>query len=98
MDRVGKPEIDTQKRVIEFFQKKLRYTHLGNLKDRENHNIDEKKLHAWLTNHGYSNAIALRAVEMLVKAANNLQDGLYSANREVYQILKYGLKIKENAD
>ena len=98
MDQVGKPEIATQTRVLQFFQNKLRYNYLGNLKDRENRNIDEAKLHAWLTDHGYSEAIATCAVEMLVKAANNLQEGLYSANREVYQLLKYGAKIKENAD
>ena len=27
-----------------------------------------------------------------------MQEGLYTANREVYQLLKYGAKIKENAD
>ena len=98
MDRVGKPEIATQKRVIEFFQNKLKYTYIGNLKDQENRNIDEAKLRAWLIDQGYSEVIATRAVEVLVKAANNMQDGLYSANRAVYQFLKYGAKIKENAE
>ena len=98
MDCVGKPEIATQKRVIDFFQTKLRYNYIGNLKDRENRNIDEEKLIAWLTKHGYAKAIAVRAVEELVKAATNLQDGLYSANREVYRLLKYGAQVKENAD
>ena len=98
MDRVGRPEIATQKRVVDFFQTKLRYNYIGNLKDRENRNIDEEKLITWLTDHGYSKTIAVRAVEELVKAATNLQDGLYAANREVYRLLKYGAKIKENAD
>ena len=43
MDCVGKPEIATQKRVIDFFQTKLRYNYIGNLKDRETRNIDEEK-------------------------------------------------------
>lgn len=98
MDRVGKSEAATQKRVINFFQNKLRYRYLGDLRGRENRNIDEEKLTAWLTKHGYSAAIARRAVEELIKAAANLQGGLYAANREVYQLLKYGAKIKENAD
>lgn len=98
MDCVGKPEIATQKRVIDFFQTKLRYNYIGNLKDRENRNIDEEKLITWLTKHGYAKAIAVRAVEELVKAATNLQDGLYSANREVYRLLKYGAQVKANAD
>ena len=98
MDNIGKPEVVTQKRVIDFFVNKLRYNYIGNLKDRENSNIDEAKLIKWLTDHGYTEAIAVRAVEELVKAATNLQEGLYTANREVYQLLKYGAKIKENAD
>ena len=98
MDCVGKPEIATQKRVIDFFQTKLRYNYIGNLKDRETRNIDEEKLITWLTKHGYAKAIAVRAVEELVKAATNLQDGLYSANREVYRLLKYGAQVKANAD
>ena len=98
MDRVGKPEIVTQKRVIEFFRSRLRYNYIGNLKSRENRNIDEEKLTAWLTNHGYSVTIATHAVTELVKAASNLQAGLYSANREVYRLLKYGAKVKESAD
>ena len=98
MDNIGKPEIATQKRVIDFFVNKLRYNYIGNLKDQENRNIDEEKLIKWLTGKGYSESIAIRAVEELVKASTNLQEGLYSANREVYQLLKYGAKIKENAD
>ena len=98
MSAIGKPEVATQKRVVDFFQTKLRYSYIGNLKDRENRNIDEEKLIAWLTDHGYSKSIAVRAVEELVKAATNLQDGLYAANREVYRLLKYGAKVKENAD
>lgn len=60
MDRVGKPEAATQKRVIEFFQTKLRYNYIGNLKDQANRNIDEEKLTRWLTDHGYSSAVATR--------------------------------------
>ena len=98
MEYVGRPEIATLKRVIEFFQNKLRYNYIGNPKDRENPNIDEEKLMAWLTKHGYTQAIAVRAVDELVKAATNLQEGLYAANREVYRILKYGAKVRESAD
>lgn len=49
MDNIGKSEIVTQKRVIDFFVNKLRYNYIGNLKDRENSNIDEAKLIKWLT-------------------------------------------------
>lgn len=98
MSNIGDSERKTQNRVIEFFQTKLHYRYIGNLKDQANRNIDEEKLTRWLTDHGYSSAVATRAVEELVKAATNLQEGLYTANRAVYQLLKYGAKIKENAD
>lgn len=98
MSNIGDSERKTQNRVIEFFQTKLHYRYIGNLKDQANRNIDEEKLTRWLTDHGYSSAVATRAVEELVKATANLQEGLYTANRAVYQLLKYGAKIKENAD
>ena len=63
MDNIGKPEVVTQKRVIDFFVNKLRYNYIGNLKDHENSNIDEAKLLKWLTDHGYTEAIAVSAVE-----------------------------------
>ena len=33
----------------------------------------------------------------LGKAANNLNDGLYSANKKVYGLLRYGVKVKAEA-
>ena len=80
MDRVGKPESATQKRVIDFFQTELNYNYIGNLRENENTNIDKAKLTAWLTDRGYTEGLAVRAVDELVKAATNLQDGLYAAN------------------
>ena len=98
MDRVGKPESATQKRVIRFFQEQLHYNYIGNLRDRENSNIDRDKLTAWLIDRGYSEGLASRAVDELIKAASNLQDGLYAANRAVYSLLKYGAPVKESVD
>ena len=98
MSNIGKPEVVTQSRVIIFFHEKLKYRYIGDLRDQENRNIDEAKLKAWLVSHGYSEGIASRAVDMLLRAANNLQHGLYSANKEVYDLLKYGAKVKESPD
>ena len=67
MPNIGDSERKTQNRVIEFFQTKLHYRYIGNLKDQANRNIDEEKLTRWLTDHGYSSAVATRAVEELVK-------------------------------
>ena len=98
MDRVGKPESATQKRVIEFFQTELKYNYIGNLRDNKNTNIDGTKLTKWLANHGYTEGLAERAVDELIKAATNLQDGLFAGNREVYQLLKYGAQVRETVD
>lgn len=97
------PDIDqiekaTQKRVINFFKDKLHYTYLGDLHDSENSNIMQERLYAYLTEKGrYSEKLANRAIDMLVRASVNLQHGLYDANKEVYRLLKYGAKVKEEA-
>lgn len=97
------PDIDqiekaTQKRVINFFKDKLHYTYFGDLHDSENSNIMQERLYAYLTEKGgYSEKLANRAIDMLVRASANLQHGLYDANKEVYRLLKYGAKVKEEA-
>ena len=98
MSNIGKPEVVTQSRVIKFFREKLEYQYIGDLHDQENRNIDEAKLKAWLVSRGYSDGIVSRAVDALISAANNLQHGLYAANKEVYDLLKYGAKVKESPD
>ena len=98
MPNIGDSERKTQNRVVKFFQKKLHYTYLGNLHDSENSNIMQERLHAWLIGQGYSERLASNAVDALVKASTNLQQGLYHANKEGYSLLKYGAKVKETAD
>lgn len=84
----------TQNRVIKFFVNKLHYTYLGNLHDSDNSNIMQERLYAYLTGKGgYSDKLASRAIDELVRTAGNLQHGLYDANKEVYRLLKYGAKV-----
>ncbi|MBR1966806.1 MAG: HsdR family type I site-specific deoxyribonuclease [Lentisphaeria bacterium] len=96
MTQIGDAEIKTQNRIIRFFQDRLNYSYLGNLHDLENKNIRIKELTAWLLRQGYSETLARRAVDELIKAAGNLQGGLYDANKNVYTLLKYGAKVKES--
>lgn len=98
MSNIGDSERKTQNRVVKFFRDKLHYTYLGNLHDSKNSNIMQERLYAWLIKRGYSEKLARNAVDALVKAATNLQQGLYHANKEVYSLLKYGAKVKETAD
>ncbi len=98
MNKIDLKEKVTQKRVIKFFVDKLHYTYLGDLHDSENSNVMKDRLYTYLTGKGgYSDKMARRAIDELVRTAGNLQHGLYDANKEVYRLLKYGAKIVEEA-
>lgn len=99
MSNIGDNERKTQNRVIKFFINKLHYTYLGDLHDNVNGNIMHNRLYHWLTDHKkYSDKLANKAIDELIKVSGNLQQGLYHANKEVYSLLRYGAKVKENAD
>ena len=94
---VGEKEIVTQKRVIDFFKDNniLGYDYLGNLKDVVNKNVREDLLANYLRNCGYSQEIVNKAIEAFVGVASKTDD-LYDSNREVYSLLKYGVKVKDS--
>ena len=98
MSNIGDSERKTQNRVIEFFKDTLHYTYLGNLSEQENSNIIEDKLFSYLKNREYSQRLISGAIDELKKTSLNLQQGLYSANKAVYSLLKYGAKVKEEVD
>ena len=55
MGDIGKPEWETQRRVIKLFTKELSYKYLGDWSDRlGNSNIEEGYLYAYLAKAGYS--------------------------------------------
>ncbi len=99
MSSIGKKERETQDRVIALFHKELDYSYLGNWEDRPNNcNIEEEILRKYLRERKrYNNTLISKALYELGKAANNLSDGLYSANKKVYQLLRYGVKVKAEA-
>ena len=98
MPKIGDVERKTQDRLIKLFCEKLHYTYLGDLHDSVNSNIMQDRLKGWLLRQGYSTKITEKAITGLYKAATNLQQGLYHANKEVYSLLKYGAKVRESAD
>ena len=98
MSNIGDSERKTQNRVINFFKNILHYTYIGNLSEQENSNIIEDKLYEYLKGRGYSERLISGAIDELKNTSLNLQQGLYSANKEVYSLLKYGAKVKEDAD
>jgi len=99
MNTVGQIERKTQDRVVQLFQDDLKYQYLGNWEDRPgNSNIEEGILCKYLKEKkGYSDTLIRKALYELGKAANNLNDGLYNANKNVYQLLRYGVKVKVQA-
>lgn len=96
MSSVGQREIETQKHVIAFFRDALGYAYLGHWKDREgNANVDEMLLTAWLKRQGHSDKSIGKVVFELGKAAAlGGSKTLYDANREVYGLLRYGVRVR----
>jgi type I restriction enzyme R subunit len=96
MSSVGQRELLTQKRVVAFFRDSLGYAYLGHWKDREgNSHIEERLLTDWLRCQGHSDKIITKTLFELGKAAALGGSGtLYDANREVYGLLRYGVKVK----
>lgn len=99
MSTIGKPERATQDRVIALFVKELGYDYLGDWSARPgNSNIEEGLLSANLTRRGYSPAAISSALHKLKSEADNKGRKLYDTNRAVYELLRYGVKVKTAAD
>jgi type I restriction enzyme R subunit len=96
LSSVGQREILSQQRVIAFFQDALRYVYLGHWKDREgNSNVEESELTRWLKRQGHTDKIVSKVLFELNKAiALGGSKTLYDANRDVYGLLRYGVKVK----
>jgi type I restriction enzyme R subunit len=63
MSTIGKPERETQNRVIALFRDELHYRYLGDRADRPgNSNIEEELLGSYLTRAGYSKEHISRAL------------------------------------
>ncbi len=98
MSKVGQLERITQNRVVNLFQQ-LGYSYLGNWDTRANNrNIEPDLLSKWLQPQGASKNLIDKTLRELDKAAT-LGEGqnLYDANKAVYRLLRYGVKVKEGA-
>ena len=97
MSNVGQLERKTQNRVVKFFKEQLDYDYLGDWEYREgNSNIETDLLTKWLKKRDVSEALIKRTLRKL-DAAAALGEGkkLYDANKEVYRLLRYGVKEKD---
>jgi type I restriction enzyme R subunit len=95
MSKVGQREAQTQQRVIRLFQETLGYRYLGHWKDREhNSNIETELLSDWLKQRGHPDTVINRVLHALRQdRAVSGSRTLYDANREVYERLRYGVKV-----
>ena len=97
MSTIGQRELATQNRVVKLFQQQLGYDYYGDWQDRPNNsNVEESYCHAWLTKQGVDDGLITSALRQFKQAAT-MGDGkkLYHANKEVYGLLRYGVKVRQ---
>ncbi len=96
MSIVGQIERKTQQRVVRLLRDTLGYAYLGNWHDREgNRNIEVDELRRFLAEtQGYDETLIARALHEFTTTAANASKSLYDRNRDVYDLLRYGVKVK----
>ncbi|MEU6131422.1 HsdR family type I site-specific deoxyribonuclease [Saccharopolyspora sp. NPDC047091] len=97
MSDVGQKEREAQNRVVKLFVDQLGYDYGGNREDYDSSNVDEALLRQNLLARGIDEVLGGRAVQQLLTAVS-LAGGqsLYEANRKVYDLLRYGVKVKRD--
>ena len=98
MSTVGQIERITQNRVVNLFRQ-LGYTYLGNWETRDNNrNIETDLLSKWLKQQGMNKTLIAKTLRELDRAATvGVGQNLYDANKAVYRLLRYGVKVKKGA-
>ncbi|KJR10090.1 type I restriction endonuclease subunit R [Gordonia sihwensis] len=96
MSDVGQIERKAQNRVVALFRDQLGYEYLGNWEYREgNSNVETELLTQNLRARGYDDNLINRALDQLGRAASvGAGHDLYEANRDVYGLLRYGVKVR----
>ena len=95
MNNIGQRERLTQDRVVALFRDQLGYAYLGNWEERlGNRNIEVGQLQAFLKEQGYDQKIVDRTVTLVEREAGNTSKSLYDRNLAVYELLRYGAKVK----
>jgi len=96
MSTVGERERRTQQRVVAFLRDALDYDYLGDWHRRaDNRNIESTYLTAWLQRQGHGEKLIGKVLYELEKAAAlGGSSTLFEANRDVYGLLRYGVKVQ----
>ena len=88
MSNIGQTERATQNRIVALFCDELKYRTLGDWTDRDNSNIEEDLLVAYLTRVKYTPEQISRAIYLLKGEAENPNRSLYDNNKAVYSLLR----------
>lgn len=98
MPSVGEIEKKTQARIVTLFRERLGYDYLGDWSDRPgNANIEQGLLTAWLKRRDVDGSLISKALHELTKAAGDTSKHLYDRNKTVYEMLRYGVKVRPGA-
>lgn len=97
---IGELERKTQNRVVQLFQKGLGYDYLGDWHDRlDNSHVERGLLTKWLTTQGHSPTVIARVLrEIDIACVIGGGKNLYDANKAVYSLLRYGVKVKDEGE
>ncbi|MFZ4617664.1 MAG: type I restriction endonuclease subunit R, partial [Rectinemataceae bacterium] len=94
MNTVGQVEKMTQERVKALFKDRLGWDYLGYWKKEvDNSCVEEEYLKAWLGGRNIPSAWIDKALRKLDLAAGDASKSLYDRNKDVYDLLRYGVKI-----
>lgn len=95
---INEPEKELQNRIINLFSQELGYRYLGDWRDQPRTSpIEETILTYYLSQQGYSETQISKAIYELKTNAFNYNESLYTNNKNVYALLRYGVKVKEEA-
>ena len=99
MSKVGERERITQNRMVALLRDRLGYSYLGNWEERpDNRNIEENLLRRYLKEElRLKEPLIERTLFELNKAAGDQNKSLYDVNKDVYELLRFGVKIKKEA-
>lgn len=99
MSEVGQSERATQNRVVQLFQQQLDYTYLGNWHKRDhNSNVESDLLTTFLRDtQKYNHTIINEALDELNKLNQDTTKNLYDVNKEIYGLLRYGIRVNPEA-
>ena len=95
MSTVGQRERATQQRIVRLFTDNLGYDYLGDWSHREgSRNVEDSLVRQFLTKQGHDEALITKALHQLGKVAGDQTKSLYDSNKAVYELLRYGVKVK----